>query len=460
MSGSIAADVVFALVTTISVVLALEYHWAFLLIPLIFILGLILIIFKERAVLVIMVGLLPVGIPAFNIGLACFYPSDIFFAILVLFWLSQPASFFGKDVPNMSFFSGLLAAILLSLVVNIHNYSAQTIASAVFYVVIFVKFMLVYRYGFMKGLAGQEDLLVRALYAGSWVTIIVASYQVFVQKLPLAIAYGAWGLIGGHHSGLGTFLIIPTTIAISRIFRNKETRILDVFSLLFSVYGILLAQSRSSLIALSVALPILFIREVAERGRGRLKVVVVIALGMAALAFMFGETVYERTFKLRGGLDMSSFSRIFIWQGVIQSYLDYPLYRKLFGCGVAAFADNHSLPFNLWGSMKTSGGHNQYLHVLLETGIVGLLAFLALWFRMFLGLFKRMRAKPALLSTWLTLLALLLGGLVQENLWMNIWHGETVMAFLLFAGLYFGVSEDYEAGVLRQPETALAPGQI
>jgi formate/nitrite transporter FocA (FNT family) len=56
-------------------------------------------------------------------------------------------------------------------------------------------------------------------------------------------------------------------------------------------------------------------------------------------------------------------------------------------------------------------------------------------------LYKRMKEDPALLGIWMVLLAYLISGMGMEILWMVVWHGNSVAAFLFFAGFWLGISE-------------------
>lgn len=442
MHGLIAADGLFLLLSVGCFGLAFAGHWAFGLLPFFLIAILFSGIYKDKIFYWLFLSSLSIGIGVLHAGVAYFYPSDIFL-VLVLFGIINNTKLRGVEIaPLMRYFVLMAIAIFISIIVNIPNYNTRYLVSGILYLVIFIKFIVFYQLGYLKGVANEEETTVKIFYISALLSVLAATYQVFIQKEPRAIAIGAWGLIGGHHSGLGTFLIIPTALSISRLFRNLPSRWFDVVVLLASIYGILLAQSRSSLGALAIAIPVLIVRNIFSHKERRWKLVVAIVVAITILAILFGETVFSRTFQVKGGIDISSYSRPFVWLGALQSYADYPLYRRIFGCGVGAYEVNNRLPFSIWGEIFSPGAHNHYLHVLVEAGMVGLACFLLLWFKMYLHLFRLMKKRPEVFGCWMVLLALLIGGMVQENLWMNFWHGETVPAFLFFTGFYLGLARN------------------
>jgi O-antigen ligase len=335
----------------------------------------------------------------------------------------------------------MLGAFIASFAANIFNYPPIYLASALMFIVFFCKLIVIYYLGIHYGRLGLTNFSIMALYAGSVATVFAAIYQLFIEQSSLYAITGAPGLSGGHHSALGTFLVLPIALAISRLLNNRKGKFVDILILLLSIAGIFWAQSRSSIFSLFICIPILGIKYFFGQ-RKRWIILVGIFVALSTLGSLLGPAVYEKTFKAKGGIDLSSYSRLIIWQGALTSYENYPLYKKIFGSGISAYKINNTLPSMLDGSKSINGGHNQYVHALIETGLFGLMCFLYLWGSTFLYLYRRLYSNPELLGVWLTLTALIISGVVQENFWFNPWHGYTFYAFIFFLGLYIGEIKD------------------
>ena len=446
MPGFQRVDLLFILIATTSLGLSFGVHWSFALIPVAF-LGLIFIpLMTKKTIVFLFVACFSIGIPIVQVGIAPFFVSDIFLMFIIVAVLLSKEYNQIVTPPLWKKFLIMLGALILSLIVNIPNYSLRYFASGVLFIFIFIEFMLVYLLGYLNGQQDKEDFVIKAFYISTWATVVTAIVQVYIIQDPMSIQGGAWGLIGGHHSGLGTFLVIPIALSLSRLLNGKNTRLIDGSTLIISIVGVFLSQSRSALFALLASVPILLIRALL-RNRKQRGIIIITFIIIAIISLLLGQTVMIKTFHSKGGIDISTYSRLFIWQGAINSYENYPLYRKIFGCGVGAYEANNRLPINLWGSMSTTGAHNQYLHALVETGLIGLMGFLLLWGSLFLYLFKRLKSSPMLLGVWLTMLSFLLSGIVQENFWMNPWRGYTIHAFLYFVGLYLGIAKKKQSEI-------------
>jgi O-antigen ligase len=73
---------------------------------------------------------------------------------------------------------------------------------------------------------------------------------------------------------------------------------------------------------------------------------------------------------------MNSFAwRLTLWSDSIPLIMD----RPLFGYGLTMFKQSSPL-FSKWAQIGGSGAHNVYIELLFETGIIGLVAYLAIYF--------------------------------------------------------------------------------
>jgi O-antigen ligase len=121
---------------------------------------------------------------------------------------------------------------------------------------------------------------------------------------------------------------------------------------------------------------------------------------------------------------MSAYGRILIWERVYEHALYGPWIQKVFGIGIGTF---NTLQFDhfLEVGTFTTGAHNNFMHAFVETGIVGMIIYTAIYVHIVDKLAVRRRkgdnaAKCFLVAT----LALLLSCLTQETFWPNTSFGR------------------------------------
>ncbi|MBQ8040601.1 MAG: O-antigen ligase family protein [Lachnospiraceae bacterium] len=75
------------------------------------------------------------------------------------------------------------------------------------------------------------------------------------------------------------------------------------------------------------------------------------------------------------------------WMISWQAFLQMPFYQKLFGVGPDSLSQYlYSVPnisdllYSLWGNLRLTNAHNEYLNCLLNLGVVGLAAWLSVLF--------------------------------------------------------------------------------
>jgi O-antigen ligase len=103
-----------------------------------------------------------------------------------------------------------------------------------------------------------------------------------------------------------------------------------------------------------------------------------VALSKDALLTKGGEINYYSYERELGGGTSSAAWRLFHWRSLLIDFSEGTPWQLLFGRGVGSARERHTLP-----------PHNEYIRVLFELGLVGLLAWLTLWFKLY------RRAAPA-----------------------------------------------------------------
>lgn len=165
---------------------------------------------------------------------------------------------------------------------------------------------------------------------------------------------------------------------------QKDRRLIYVVTIALMGTSILLSGSRGGLVALIAEILVLII--VTARARGRKKIVIKTALAatlvitsVGGAIFVGGDTSLTR-FATAGAEDDPMSSRMHIWAvtfAVIKDNL--PL-----GAGVGAFAQAYTKVDTASGFERIEQAHNDYLQVLADAGLIGLVLgglFLFLFFR-------------------------------------------------------------------------------
>lgn len=232
--------------------------------------------------------------------------------------------------------------------------------------------------------------------------IVFASLGSAVVAPQLAIQPGYVGLIPGfnlrlwgvtaHANGLGSvasvLLVLEMAEPSAKIWMRRAI-------LVAAATALILAQSKTSLIAASVGLSILFVWRVFSSARAGVSVIStsnrLIATGvMGTLCILvcvtgawviFSDTslidLLERRLNARAISDLATGTgRTFIWEVAIASGLENPL----FGQGLGLWTLDNRLRWGLSGAVHA---HNQLLQVFSRSGFVGLITLLVLLYFVF-----------------------------------------------------------------------------
>ncbi len=168
---------------------------------------------------------------------------------------------------------------------------------------------------------------------------------------------------------------------------------------------------------------------------------------LLVLALLFAPAgVKERIHSMTDLSDWTYQSRLALWQGGWQVFKDYPLT----GCGFRCMDLVHTEYPDPTGDIKKYRGmHNNFVQLAVDTGLLGLTAWISIWAGYFLALFRRTRdpAKNAS-SRWVihgstaAVLGFLAGGFFE----VNFYDSEVVMLLYFIMALPFvGQNSESEA---------------
>jgi O-antigen ligase len=246
---------------------------------------------------------------------------------------------------------------------------------------------------------------------GALVAAAIASF--ILRLMPNPILIDDPGILLRNHTTQGMAFVAGTALAVllawGRPASRRQRSFLLVALLLFFANIALIATGRSAHVALLVAGAIA--GAAVLQGRQRWWVLVLIPLA-GTLTLASSPMVRERFTQAYGELgtvqtspsETSMGLRLIIWP----TTLDLIAERPLLGYGVGGFAPAYARlihqRYNDWRAAEAKDTHNQYLHVMVEAGIPGALAFL-----FFVAGVLRQRVPPpyrgvglALFAAWLT----------------------------------------------------------
>ena len=118
------------------------------------------------------------------------------------------------------------------------------------------------------------------------------------------------------------------------------------------------------------------------------KYLLALPVAMIGLLLFAPESVKDRIFSLTDLNDWTLQARIFLWQGGLQIFQDYPIT----GCGFKCVDVLHTQYPDPSGYIaRHRGMHNNIIQLLVDTGILGLATWLSIWEAYFLTIYKQLK---------------------------------------------------------------------
>ncbi len=161
-----------------------------------------------------------------------------------------------------------------------------------------------------------------------------------------------------------------------------------------------------------------------------------ILLGVVALLFMpfvLPESIINRFMSIGNMEDSSTSYRVYIWMGTINMLKDY----WLCGVGPGQAAYNKVYPFYGYNEISAPHSHNTFLQIMCDTGIVGLVVFIALIYKYYKYLFctyiknRSFEERILVISSMASISAFL----VQSLFDYTFYNYRVMLLFWIFIGL-------------------------
>jgi O-antigen ligase len=333
-----------------------------------------------------------------------------------------------------------VAWCFISALINLSRHSADAGWKSIWSLLNFIQLPIGLYIFSSYSLQKYRSFILTVILCLSFLETVVAFYQYFIlSDIP------ASGTISWHHAMLGNMMVFAAVVSLYRLLMTKKTMLRLAFGCLFSLflYTIILSQTRSILGGVAIALAVFLIRFLKLSWKNMLIIGMIIFLLFAVIKVTPLQKTINRTIHSTEtpiALDMSSFGRLLIWKGSLEHFLKAPLSEKLIGCGPGKFS---TVPFDffVFNTKGSSGAHNNFLHTIIETGIVGFLLFLLFFSVTLLSLHRHSKKDPLALLYFYGTITLLGSGLSQETFWMQYDFGNLWLFYIVFLGLVVGKPE-------------------
>ncbi|MCL1999776.1 MAG: O-antigen ligase family protein [Turicibacter sp.] len=173
----------------------------------------------------------------------------------------------------------------------------------------------------------------------------------------------------GNPNIYAAYLLLAIPIAAVCILYAKNTWFkLFAFGTTIVLLGALAATySRGAYVALALSVMVFML--LIER-----RLIVLFVAGLAVAPFLLPATILARVLSIVNLTDSSTMYRIAIWQSSLRMIGDF----WMAGIGQGAAAYNAIYPFYAFSAVVAQHTHNLFLQIFIETGLVGLLVFVAI----------------------------------------------------------------------------------
>ncbi len=371
---------------------------------------------------------------------------DILFFVLVSVWIVNKA----LNPERRSFHTKLSRLLLLwllingvSIVFNVRSFSSFQLMRSGYFFIRMVEYVFVYF--IVSDMLKSERMritAIRLIWGVTAAVCVIGLYQFFVLS-----EINITSTLSENHAHIGVFLMLTFFILLGYASHtnNLIEKILLYATLPLMVYISVLSNLRTGLIAFAGGIVIYFL--FLKRFIGVVIAVLLISTAITGGSFVTQnmQGVEESTARLENlEQDASLFGRFYIWMSTVNMLQDNPS-KLITGVGLAGFSQALRPKTPLLPGV--SGGHNNFLHHLAETGIFGLGIFIAILYLLLKtslknGWDKSRKDKTLFYGYFCGLMAVVFSCFTQESISVQpALHNFTGYLFLMTAVVFYQTKE-------------------
>ena len=330
----------------------------------------------------------------------------------------------------------------ISMIVNLFNSSWDTGLNSIWFTIRLAELPVGLYIFSSKGASRYRESILDFIIFYSIVEIIVSLFQHFLLHKALSV-----GTFHTHHAMVAIMMAPSAAISLYRYLIRKTLLWKIFYGTVFSlsIYIIILSQCRSMLVGVGIAIALFFLKTIKIKMRYFIYFACTIAtIAVAAKVTPLGETIYKTIHSSdtpASTIDISSYGRFMIWQGAITHFMHASSFEKLVGVGIGSFS---TVQFNFFVFERkgSSGGHNNFLHVLIETGVIGLILFICLFYSICRALIQSAKNDALAMPFFYATIALLASCFTQETFWFQYVFGDCWLFNMIIVGLILGYQPD------------------
>ena len=222
--------------------------------------------------------------------------------------------------------------------------------------------------GILVSLYGFYQYMNQSKFGGVWVD----------TDMFQSISFRVYSTLGNPNV-LGEYflLVIPTAVAGFFVSRNNISRLFYAAAVGAMMICLVITYSRGCYIGIMVAAAVFLV--LLDR-----RFILLGIVGLLIMPFVLPETIINRFMSIGNMNDSSTSYRFYIYMGTINMLKDY----WLCGIGPGQSAYNKVYPYYGYNGISAPHSHNTFLQVMCDTGIAGIIVFIAVIYQFFKLLFR------------------------------------------------------------------------
>ena len=227
---------------------------------------------------------------------------------------------------------------------------------------------------------------------------------------------------------MGEYLLLVIPIALTFLWNYKGwfKKTIALGSIGIMAVSLALTYSRGCYLGIAACIGIFLLLI-------NLKFIIAFLGGLLAMPFILPASILNRFTSIGNTGDSSTSYRISIWKGAIDMVKDY-WYRPI-GQGTVAF--NRIYPLYSYSGVGAEHTHNLFLQLIIETGILGIIAFVGMLFKFYQTLCNALKVcEDKVLKIQIIAFISGMSGFLIQSMFDNTWYNNRIiLIFWTFIGL-------------------------